>query len=454
MRYISTRGHAPEVGFETAILDGLAPDGGLYVPRHVMPFSAPELAACRSESLTALNARIFAHFAEGAPVEPLLAHAHDRFTHPAITPLVQIDRDRWVMELFHGPTLAFKDLAMQALAPLMGHFLARAGRHATILGATSGDTGGAALAGFADVPGVEALFLYPEGGVSPFQAAQMQALSRPGLRAVPVRGSFDDCQRIVKSILAGAKAPAPPGLTAVNSVNWGRILAQSAYYARAALLLGSPDRPVHFVVPTGNFGNLYAGLLAKRLGFAVGQLVVATNANDSLHRIIENGTAARATVARTLSPAMDIRVPSNLERLIFDLAGDAGAAQVRTLYTADSLTLPPAIHQHLRALLRSESVSDAQTLARIRETEARAGYVPDPHTAVGLEIACRVELPPGEVVTLATAHPVKFAETVTQALGAFPAHLKMHAKEAVSAPPAIPPDEAQVRALLADAALV
>jgi len=455
MLYISTRGQAPATDFATTILDGLAPDGGLYVPEHVTPMSAAQIAALQDSGLSEITCRIVSHFAGDAlgsdEVAALLARAYDGFTHPAITPLVQIGQDQWVMELIHGPTLAFKDLAIQVLAPLLGHFLVEADRTATIIGATSGDTGGAALAAFAHTPRVRALFLYPDGGVSPFQAAQMQALSRPGLCAVPVSGTFDNCQAIVKSILSGAHAPAPANLTAVNSVNWGRILAQTAYYARAALLLGHAGRPVHFVVPTGNFGNVYAGLLARRLGFAVGEMVVATNANDSLHRIVQTGRIAPRAVQRTHSPAMDIQVASNLERLIFDLGGAGAAQAVRGLFTGSARDLPPDLHQRLRKSVLTQSISDADTLAQISATQARTGYVADPHTAVALAAAGRVALPPGPVVCLATAHPVKFSETVAQALGRFPPHLDIaaHIAPVPRAPDPIQPYEQRVRDLLA-----
>jgi threonine synthase len=282
-------------------------------------------------------------------------------------------------------------------------------------------------------------------------AIRRQSLSRPGLRAFPVSGTFDDCQAIVKSILAGAHAPAPAGLTAVNSVNWGRILAQTAYYARAALLLGHAGRPVHFIVPTGNFGNVYAGLLSRRLGFAVGQLLVATNANDSLHRLVQTGQIAHRPVQRTHSPAMDIQVASNLERLIFDLDGAGGTQIVRGLFAAETQDLPADLHQRLRKSVQTQSISDAETLVQISATQASTDYVADPHTAVALAAAGRVALPPGPVVCLATAHPIKFAETVAQALGRFPPHLDIaaHTAPVPPAPAPIQPDEQSVRDLIA-----
>ncbi len=450
MDFISTRGSAPAASFPTVILEGLAPDRGLYVPRTVPRFTAKEIGALLGADLTTLTIEILRRFAGDAlslaQLRGLLGKCHDRFTHPAITPLVQIGPKRWVMELFHGPTLAFKDLAMQVLGPLMGHFLDQAGRSATIIGATSGDTGGAALAAFADVRQVRALFLYPEGGVSAFQAAQMQALSRPDLRAVPVLGTFDDCQMIVKSLLATSPGQ---GLTAVNSVNWGRILAQSAYFARAALTLGSAGRSVHFVVPTGNFGNLYAGLLAREMGFPVGALVVATNANDSLHQLISSGRCENGEVLRTHSPAMDIRVPSNLERLIHDLAGPE---TTRTLFAgpnAGALTLPPGVHAALANTLLSARVSDEETISTLRAVQSETGYLADPHTAVALAASRLIDLLPGEVVALSTAHPVKFTETVAQALGVFPAHLaRPLPSPAVTPITPIPPDLTIVRAML------
>jgi threonine synthase len=451
MQYISTRGTAPEADFATVILDGLAPDGGLYVPKTVPAFGPERIAGLPDADLGALTRTIVAAFAGDAfgegRLDEILGACHARFTHPAVTPLVQVAQGRWVMELFHGPTLAFKDLAMQVLAPLLGHFLRARGRDAFIIGATSGDTGGAALSAFADVPEIGALFLYPDGGVSPFQEAQMQGLSDARLRAVPVRGSFDDCQRIVKALLASPEHRERLRLTAVNSVNWGRILAQSAYYALAALRLGRPGRPVHFVVPTGNFGNVYAGDLARRMGFPVGELVVATNENDSLHRVIQTGALMPGRVVRTNTPAIDIQIASNLERALFDAAGaETVRGVIADLAARGQTVLPGALRESLRRGFRSTSISRRGTLASIRETHERTGYLADPHTALALAAADRFDLPPGEVVVLSTAHPVKFAETLREALGSATPHLRgaVPPYQKAARSPAIAPDEGLV----------
>jgi threonine synthase len=458
MDYFSTRGMAPAAGFATIILDGLAPDGGLYLPRNVPRFSARQIEALAGADMTALTIEIVQRFAgstlDGDRVGALLGGCYRRFTQPAITPLVQTGPGRWIMELFHGPTLAFKDVAMQILAPLMGHFLDEQDRRAFIIGATSGDTGGAALAAFADVPGIGGLFLYPDGGVSPYQAAQMLALSGARMRAIPVDGSFDDCQRIVKSLLARPDLRDRHGLTAVNSVNFGRIIAQSIYYARAAMTLGRAGRPVHFVVPTGNFGNVYAGLLAKRMGFAVGELVVANNENDSLHRLVQTGAFEPRAVIGTNTPAMDIQIASNVERVLFDLANHEPSDFVRTimgdLATRRSVALPPRMHRALQETLQSKRVSRAETLTALRAAYERTGYVADPHTALALAAADRATLPAGEVVVLSTAHPVKFAGTVKEALGTLPPMLD--APSGAIAPaatgPAMQADEATVLGLI------
>ena len=454
MIYISTRGKAPATNFDTVILEGIASDGGLYLPRTVPQFTAKEQQALAREDMTALTIEIVRRFAgeslEENTLRSLLGNCFSCFSHPAITPLVQIGPGRWVMELFHGPTLAFKDVAMQVLAPLMGHFLRTRQRSAFIIGATSGDTGGAALAAFAALPQLGALFLYPDGGVSPFQAAQMQALSSSRRRAIPVDGNFDDCQRIVKSLLARPDLRERFGLTAVNSVNWGRIVAQSTYYALAAMTLGAAGRPVHFIVPTGNFGNVYAGILAKRMGFAVGELVIASNENDSLHRLLQTGTLEPGAVIRTNTPAMDIQLASNVERILYDLAGPEPGNIVRRIMddlgTRNVATLPPALLQALQQTLRSQRISQEETLATMRTSYEKSGYLADPHTAVALAAVERLRLPPGEVVVLATAHPAKFSETVYAAVGQLPRPPKGHAD--LASPPIetrpMPADEAVV----------
>lgn len=420
MDYISTRGRAPTSDFPTVILDGLAPDGGLYVPCRIPRFDAATLASLEGAGFAETAEVILAAFTGGtvdpASLRALLTRAYARFDHPAVAPLIEVAPRRWVLELFHGPTLAFKDHAMQILGPLIGHFLTKAERQAFVLCATSGDTGGAALAALEGVNNVRALVLYPKGGVSAFQEAQMQALSRPTRRVVAVEGSFDDCQRLVKQALADAALRDRYGLTAVNSVNWGRIAAQAVYYAHASLRLSRDRTPVDFAVPTGNFGNAYSGLIARRLGFPVGRILVATNENDALVRVAETGRLAPSQVLRTNTPAMDIQLASNFERMVFDLAADVQGIEAFLAGTP----LEPQLRRALSDRLGFARVSQTATLARMKTLFMQTGYIADPHTALGLEAAAGIDPGPRQLVTLATAHPIKFAETVGQAIGLAP----------------------------------
>lgn len=421
MIYQSTRGSSPEVDFAQTILGGLAPDGGLYVPKSIPLFDASAQAELRGADLTRITCAIAARFAEASltpgQVDQLLKDAFAGFTHPAITPLVEIGQRQWLLELFHGPTLAFKDVAMQVLAPLLGHFLGREDRTALILGATSGDTGGAAMAAFVGTPSVKSVFLYPHGGVSSFQAAQMQGLSNANHRAIAVNGSFDDCQRIVKSLLKRPDLRARLGLTAVNSVNWGRILAQSAYYARTALILGRADRPVDFVVPTGNFGNVYAGWIARRMGFPVGRLTLVVNENDSLQQVFQHGQLKRADVIRTNTPAIDIQIASNLERLVYDISPGDVAAIATAMNDGTPVLLPQLATDAMRDCFDVIRVAQDRTLARIKSSHSATGQIVDPHTALAIEGAAMRPRSDRETVVLSTAHPIKFRENVESALG-------------------------------------
>lgn len=421
MMYVSTRDPACEVSFEAAILAGLAPDGGLYVPQSLPLFSPHALERLAGLSFAEQAIEIHAQLSGNMVPEltTIIEDGYRQFRHPNIAPLVEIERDQWVMELFHGPTLAFKDHAMQFLVPLMAHLLERENQSAFVLCATSGDTGGAALGALSRVEALRALVLYPDGGVSPFQERQMQSLSSDTCRAIPVSGSFDDCQRLVKGLLARADLTERFNLTAVNSVNWGRIAAQVVYYAHAALKLARPGQPVNFAVPTGNFGNAYAGLIAKRMGFAVGKIIVATNENDALVRAEETGVFAPDTTVSTNSPAMDIQAASNFERLVFDLSATPAEALEfsQTLMRHGRAKLPDGVQDALKAELRFACVSQSATSERMRRLHASTGYITDPHTAIGIEAAGRHPAPGRQTVVLATAHPAKFAETVDAAIG-------------------------------------
>ena len=425
MRFVSTRQNAPETDLENVILEGLAPDGGLYVPVSVPQFLTNEFEALKNTSFPKLASIIFGKFLsvgrETDEVCDIVANAYTAFSDPEIAPLVQLDDGLWVMELFHGPTYAFKDLALQVLAPLMDFFLQKQDKELFVLCATSGDTGGAALASLNSIKNVRALVLYPEGGVSKFQEQQMLNLSSSSCRAIPVRGSFDDCQRLVKELLGNQQLRQSYGLTAVNSVNWGRILAQAVYYARASLELSKDEQVIDFVVPTGNFGNAYSGLLAKRMGFPVGLVWVANNENDTLHKALENGTYNPGRTIKTNTPAMDIQSPSNFERFIFDNDGTKGKLETRTFINQLAKTGKSKISEDLlsriRYAVRSQTVEAADTARQIASIHSRTGYMVDPHTALALRVSeedLTIERPR---VVLATAHPIKFSETVHEATG-------------------------------------
>lgn len=425
MRYISTRQCAPEVGIGCAILDGLAPDGGLYVPSNIPEFESAELATLSDAKFRDLSCAIFQRFVgdemTNADLAAIVDKACSAFRHPSVVPLVELGQGHWVMELFHGPTLAFKDLAMQFLAPMMDHFLSRADRGAFILCATSGDTGGAALSAFQNMDHVRSLVLYPKGGVSTFQENQMQHLSTGHSQAVAVDGTFDDCQRIVKAILANDAHKTRYGLTAVNSVNWGRIMAQTVYYAKASLALASEKGPVNFVVPTGNFGNAYAGIIAKRMGFPIGKIIVATNENDTLHRAIESGVFEPEKTVGTNTPAMDIQVPSNFERIVFDAdrTPDKSASRqfIGALKQVGKAAVPSDVLEIIRKDIATFAVSQDATARQIKKTYQQTGYMADPHTALALAASTQVGQCSGATIVLATAHPVKFSQTVIDALG-------------------------------------
>lgn len=427
MQYISTRGQAPAVDFKTALLTGLAPDGGLYIPAEWPRLTPADLAALRGAPYAEIAFEVFRRFTgdsiDAAVLRRLLAGAYDGFGHPAVAPLVQTGPSDWILELFHGPTLAFKDFAMQAIAPLMAHFLAADGRAMTIVGATSGDTGGAALHAFAGLPAVKLLFLFPDGGVSAFQQDQMMGLTGPNTHVAALEGNFDDCQRLVKQLFADTGFRDEVALSAVNSINWGRIVAQTVYYIAACLALGLPEAGVAFTVPTGNFGDIYAGHVARRMGAPISRLTIATNDNDILTRAHATGQYRPLALQKTLTPAMDIQVASNFERLLFDLL-DRDAARLRTLMTSLDRTggfdLPAAALAAFRDRFGAEAVGRRACTAQIAATHRTAHYVADPHTAIGLAAAARQDRGAAPHVTLATAHPVKFNETVREVLGFCP----------------------------------
>jgi len=432
--YQSTRGSAEPRGFEGVLLAGLAEDGGLFVPATWPAFTAGELRAMRALDYPALAARVLAPFTEGcleaAGLEAMARRAYGRFSHAATAPLVQIGPDDWLLELFHGPTLAFKDLAMQLLAAMFDAVLARRGERLTIVGATSGDTGAAAVSAFAGRANVRVAMLHPLGRISPVQRRQMTTERAGNVLNIAVQGTFDDCQDLVKAMFADEGFRRRQHLSAVNSINWARIIAQTVYYLWAALRLGGPDRPVAFCVPTGNFGNVYAGWVAARCGLPVERLIVATNSNDILARFLATGAYERAGVVPTISPSMDIQVASNLERLLLVLEnGDTARLRERldSFRQTGRYEIDATAMLELRRLLDGGRADEAETAAAMRATLAATGRLVDPHTAVGLHVAAG-HRPAGGVplVTIGTAHPAKFPEAVLAATGhrpPLPGHL-------------------------------
>ncbi len=427
MRYVSTRGSAPVLDFRGATLAGLAADGGLYVPETWPTLSAGEIADLAGLSYAQTAARIMTPFVgDSLTSDELLTlceTAYGRFSHAAVTPLVQLGHDQWLLELFHGPTLAFKDVALQLLGLLFERFLTGTDQRLTIIGATSGDTGSAAIDAVAGRAGIDIFMLHPLGRVSDVQRRQMTTVLSPNVHNIAIEGDFDQAQALVKAMFADPALSGRFTLSAVNSINWARLMAQVVYYFYAAVRLGAPERAVAFSVPTGNFGDVFAGYVAARMGLPVAKLVVATNVNDILHRALSAGDYSKGTVQQTATPSMDIQVSSNFERLLFDLGdrdGAALAAQMRGFDTSGSLRLTNAQREGASGLFTSARVDGDDMALAMRRTHDRTGHVLDPHTAIALAAAQRLEVD-APVVTLATAHPAKFGDAVERATGVRPA---------------------------------
>jgi len=430
MNYISTRGGAPKVGFLQALLAGLAPDGGLYMPETWPQISPAEIAAFAGMSYADVAADIFGRFAGGeiAPdvLKALCAEAYATFDHAAVTPLVQLAPGEFLVELHRGPTLAFKDVAMQILARLYEHALSASGRTLTIICATSGDTGGAAVEAFKGRAGVRIVALFPEGRISEVQRRFMTTGAQANARAVAVAGDFDDCQALVKTLFADAAFSREVDLSGVNSINIARIIAQSVYYFTTAAALGAPARSIRFAVPTGNFGDAYAGYAASRMGLPIAGITAATNANDIVARAFQTGRYRRGDATATQSPAMDIQVASNFERLFFECVGrDAAvtAAAFRAFSKDGALDISHNILANMQALFTGVSVREAETSAMMATILQETGMVIDPHTAVGIAGARKTASARGDapVAILATAHAAKFPEAVFAATGVTPA---------------------------------
>ncbi|MCP5412536.1 MAG: threonine synthase [Alphaproteobacteria bacterium] len=429
MNFISTRGAAPKASFADVLLAGLAPDGGLYLPESWPRFTADEVAAFKGLAWNEAAFRVLSRFTEGsfseAELREAIAAAYGDFDAPDVCPLTPLADGQYVLELFHGPTLAFKDVALQILGQLFARALTRRGGRATIVAATSGDTGSAAIAALGGLPNIDVFVMHPKGRVSDVQRLQMTTSPHANVHNIALEGSFDDAQSIVKALFADSGFAGKISLTAVNSINFARIAAQSVYYFTATAALGMPAT---FIVPTGNFGDIFAGEAAMRMGLAVQKLVIATNANDILVRALKDGVYASGPSHATLSPSMDIQVASNFERALFEASGrdaDWTAAAMADFARDRKLVLPHAVLEQLRGRYSAFAYDDDATLATIAAVKAETGRILDPHTAIAAS-AGRVIGPElaragtGAAVILSTAHPAKFPDAVTRATGAPP----------------------------------
>ena len=426
MRYVSTRGRAEVLDFVQAMMTGLARDGGLYLPETIPTFSAAEIAALEGLSYEEVALRVVTPFVGDSftqdELKGAIARAYAGFDHIARAPMVQLAPGHFVLELFHGPTLAFKDFAMQLIGQLFQLALAKSGNRVTILGATSGDTGSAAIEAFRGLSNVDVFIMYPHGRVSEVQRRQMSTPADANVHALAVDGTFDDCQARLKDLFNDHEFRDGVGLAGVNSINWARVLAQIVYYFTAAASLGAPLREVDFTVPTGNFGDVFAGSIARAMGLPIGRLVVATNQNDILHRALSTGEYRTGTVEPSISPSMDIQVSSNFERALWLAYGNDGAAvsQLMDELKSGGFAISQGALEHLREIYVSGRASEAETTAMIATIRDETAEVICPHTAVAVKVA-RENLRPGvPMISLSTAHPAKFPDAVEAAIGIRP----------------------------------
>ena len=421
MRYVSTRGRAAELGFCDALLAGLATDGGLYVPQ-----TWPKQPTMTGSTYASKAASLMAPYVEGEIPQDVFAQlcatAYSTFRDPAVVPLVQIAPEHYLLELFHGPTLAFKDVALQLIGQLFDYVLTQRNQRVMIVGATSGDTGSAAIDGVKGCKNVDIVILYPNGRVSDVQRRQMTTITSPNVHTVAVDGTFDDCQDLVKAMFNDAPFREANSLSAVNSINWARVMAQTVYYFTALETLG---RSASFSVPTGNFGNVLAGWIAKQMGADIEKLIVGSNSNDILTRFFETHSMDMVPVVPTLSPSMDIQISSNFERLLFDMNNRDGAATTEQLnrfrQTGKMSVEPDQFAKWITPTFRAHRANDAETLAVMKRVYGESGMLVDPHTAVGIASAEACAEPGVPTITLATAHPAKFPDAVKKATGVHPA---------------------------------
>tara|TARA_Y100001970_G_scaffold293181_2_gene438363 strand:+ start:6543 stop:7949 length:1407 start_codon:yes stop_codon:yes gene_type:complete len=429
VKYVSTRGEAPELAFDDVLLAGLATDGGLYVPSSWPQFAFSDLEVMADLSYADIAFEVIKPFVGGTiydgALKEMINETYRGFGHGSVAPLKQIGANHWLMELFHGPTLAFKDFALQLVGRMFDHVLAASGERITIVGATSGDTGSAAIEACRDRENIDVYIVFPEGRISEVQRRQMTTVNADNIHPVAVSGTFDDCQDLVKNMFNDSRFRAEQKLSAVNSINWARVLIQIVYYFVSAVRLGAPHRPVSFAVPTGNFGNILAGWAAWKCGLSVDRLIVGTNSNDILFRFFETGEMKVAEVKPTLSPSMDIQVSSNFERLLFDMLDGDGAAVGRWIAKfreTGTVSVDETALGRARQKFDAARLNNNETRRVIREIYQATGELLDPHSAIGVEAARQyqreVKIP---VVSLATAHPAKFPDAVEDATGIRPA---------------------------------
>lgn len=431
MKYISTRGGGDPQSFTDVLLSGMAPDGGLYIPEEWPELDHGLLSHLQGLTYTEIAMHIIRPFIGGTIKDDVLqdlltqTYEGDAFNHSAVAPLIQIGPNAWVLELFHGPTLSFKDYAMQLLGRLFDHVLEQQGKRITIVGATSGDTGSAAIEACKACKNIDIFILHPQGRTSEVQRRQMTTVDAPNVHNIALEGTFDDCQHIVKSLFADIQFRDEMNLSAVNSINWARIMAQIVYYFVAALALGAPDRPVSFTVPTGNFGNVYAAFAARRMGLPIEKLGIATNRNDILTRFFESGEMKIDKVMPSLSPSMDIQVSSNFERYLCELMGHDHASLIKIMDSFKknkTFKMSAELIQAARQEFSAHRCSDIDTMSMMKNCYEATGVLVDPHTAVAMHGAMETisENPDVPMVILACAHPSKFPQAVSQAVGIKP----------------------------------
>ena len=440
--YISTRGAAPSLSFTDALIAGLAEDGGLYLPQSYPQFTPADIAGFAGKPYATVADAVIWPFVAGtldrAALRAMIADAYAGFDHVAVAPLSQLGDNLFLLELFHGPTLAFKDLAMQLLARLMQHVLKARGQRATIVGATSGDTGAAAIAAFRDLPEVDVFILYPNGRVSDVQRRQMTTIAANNIHTIALEGTFDDAQNMVKGLFANKRFRQDYSLAGVNSINWARVMAQVVYYFSSAVALGAPHRALSFAVPTGNFGDILAGWVAKKMGLPIERLVIATNANDILVRTLASGRYEIGRVEATQSPSMDIQVSSNFERLLFEACGRDAATVSRlmnSLQQSGGFSLEAAPLATIRAEFDAQRIGETETSEEIARVWRETERLIDPHTAVGVGAgrAALAQRPNSPMIVLGTAHPAKFPAAIARATGQHP-HLPPHLADLESRP--------------------